>query len=85
MRLGTWDTLKTKLGLATGSTTVVQRIDGKWLHIRKSAQLNQEQAELFRALGLPERISPLPGPSPKLAPPSRSEDPLPEVAVNAKM
>ena len=54
-----WDTLKTKLGLAIRSTSVFQRTDGKWLHIRKSAGLTPDQAEIFRALGLPERIGPV--------------------------
>lgn len=54
-----WDTLKTKLGLAIRATSVFQRTDGKWLHIRKSAGLTPDQAEIFRALGLPERIGPV--------------------------
>ena len=54
-----WDTLKTRLGLAIRATSVFQRTDGKWLHIRKSAALTPDQAEIFRALGLPERIGPI--------------------------
>ena len=54
-----WDTLKTRLGLAIRATSVFQRTDGKWLHIRKSAALTPDQAEIFRALGLPERIGPM--------------------------
>ena len=53
-----WDTLKCTLGLAIRSTSAFQRTDGSWLHIRKSARLSPKQADIFRALGLPERIGP---------------------------